>query len=75
PVIALAVIVENGGSGSGAAAPVARRLLDVYLGVQDPAANTPPPLSAQADGTVGGTTPLPSGRAPGVATDAASRGD
>jgi penicillin-binding protein 2 len=31
PVIALAIIVENGGSGSGTAAPIARRLLDVYL--------------------------------------------
>ncbi|UCC13625.1 MAG: penicillin-binding protein 2, partial [Gammaproteobacteria bacterium] len=31
PRIALAVIVENGGSGSGAAAPVARLVLDNYL--------------------------------------------
>lgn len=46
PVIALAVIVENGGSGSGAAAPVARRLLDVYLGAVDPTL-AHPPLSAE----------------------------
>jgi penicillin-binding protein 2 len=31
PVIALAVIVENGSSGSASAAPVARQLLDEYL--------------------------------------------
>ncbi len=31
PRIALAIIVENGGSGSSSAAPIARRLLDSYL--------------------------------------------
>ncbi len=31
PRIALAIIVENGGSGSGTAAPIARRLIDYYL--------------------------------------------
>lgn len=31
PQIALAVIIENGGSGSAAAAPLARKLLDEYL--------------------------------------------
>lgn len=31
PQIALAIIVENGGSGSGAAAPIARTLFDKYL--------------------------------------------
>ncbi|MDR2876857.1 MAG: penicillin-binding protein 2 [Chromatiales bacterium] len=31
PQIAIAIIVENGGSGSGTAAPVARRLIDHYL--------------------------------------------
>ncbi|MCL4316508.1 MAG: penicillin-binding protein 2, partial [Gammaproteobacteria bacterium] len=31
PRIAIAVIVENGGSGSGAAAPIARKLMDQYL--------------------------------------------
>ena len=31
PIIALAVIVENGGHGSAVAAPIARRLLDIYL--------------------------------------------
>ena len=32
PRIAVAVIVENGGSGSGTAAPIARKVLDAYLG-------------------------------------------
>ena len=43
PVIAIAVIVENGGSGSGAAAEVASRLLTAYL-----AGNAPPDLVAAA---------------------------
>ncbi len=43
PVIALAVIVENGGSGSGAAAAVAARVLDTYL-----ASHSPPDQMAQA---------------------------
>ena len=41
PVIALSVVVENGGSGSGAAAPIARRLFDHYLGVAAAAASAP----------------------------------
>jgi penicillin-binding protein 2 len=32
PRIAVAVIVENGGSGSGVAAPVARKVMESYLG-------------------------------------------
>lgn len=43
PVIALAVIVENGGSGSGAAAAVAARVLDTYL-----ASHSPPDQAAAA---------------------------
>jgi len=43
PVIALAVIVENGGSGSGAAAAVAARVLETYL-----ASHSPPDQMAQA---------------------------
>jgi penicillin-binding protein 2 len=31
PKIAVAVVVENGGSGSGVAAPVARKVMDYYL--------------------------------------------
>ena len=37
PQIALAVIVENGSSGSRVAAPIARRLMDTYLGYGDAA--------------------------------------
>lgn len=33
PEIAIAVVVENGGSGSGVAAPIARKLIDVYFGI------------------------------------------
>jgi penicillin-binding protein 2 len=36
PRIALAVIVENGGSGSGTAAPVARQVLDAWLTRTEP---------------------------------------
>ncbi len=37
PVIAVAVIVENGSSGSRVAAPIARKIMDTYLGVADDA--------------------------------------
>jgi penicillin-binding protein 2 len=36
PRIAIAVIVENGGSGSGVAAPIARKVMDAYLGEAAP---------------------------------------
>ena len=32
PAIAVAVVVENGGSGSSVAAPIARQVLDAFLG-------------------------------------------
>ena len=35
PEIAVAVVVENGGGGSLAAAPVARAILDAYFGIED----------------------------------------
>lgn len=38
PRIAVAVVVEQGGSGSGAAAPVARKIFDVWLGAAGEAA-------------------------------------
>ncbi len=41
PRIAVAIIVENGGSGSGTAAPIARRLFDHFLGA--PAVAEPAP--------------------------------
>jgi penicillin-binding protein 2 len=46
PRIALAVLVENGRSGSGTAAPVARKVMDAYL--IDPNAPPPVPKSAKA---------------------------
>jgi penicillin-binding protein 2 len=39
PRIAVAVIVENGSSGSRVAAPIARRIMDAYLGYGSDAAN------------------------------------
>ncbi len=41
PRIAVAVIVENGGSGSGTAAPIARKIMDFYL------VGPPPPEAAE----------------------------
>ncbi len=49
PRIAVAVIVENGGSGSSAAAPIARRVMDAWL-VRNAASferTAPPPQPAQ----------------------------
>lgn len=43
PRIAVAIIVENGGSGSGTAAPIARQLFDQYLGAPPPAPPEPAP--------------------------------
>jgi len=42
PTIAVAVLVENGGSGSGAAAPVARRILDQWIVGSPPADEVAP---------------------------------
>jgi penicillin-binding protein 2 len=47
PKIAIAVIVENGGSGSGAAAPVARKVSDFYLLGKD--ANAPEPIEQEPE--------------------------
>lgn len=47
PKIAVAVIVENGNSGSGAAAPVARKVLDAWLLGQT--ANAPTPVETPPD--------------------------
>lgn len=47
PKIAVAVIVENGGSGSSVAAPVARKVMDYYLLGVD--ANAPPPETTNAE--------------------------
>jgi penicillin-binding protein 2 len=41
PRIAVSVLVENGGFGASAAAPIARRVMDAYLVGSPPAATTP----------------------------------
>jgi penicillin-binding protein 2 len=46
PVIALAVIVENGGFGARAAAPIARQVFDYYLLGKTPAADKEPAKAA-----------------------------
>jgi penicillin-binding protein 2 len=52
PKIAVAVLVENGRSGSGTAAPIARRVMDAYLlrKFDDPAAPTPAAAAPPAGG-------------------------
>jgi penicillin-binding protein 2 len=52
PKIALALIVENGGWGSMAAAPIARQALDYYLLGKVP--NAPAPLKPEGDGEPSG---------------------
>lgn len=42
PQIALAIIVENGGSGGSVAGPIARKVMDYYLLGKSPAASEPP---------------------------------
>jgi penicillin-binding protein 2 len=52
PVIALAVIVENGGFGARAAAPISRTVLDYYLlGKLPPGLQEPTPEDEFNDGT------------------------
>ncbi len=50
PRIAVAVLVENGGFGASAAAPIARKVMDAYLLRPD---TPPPPDSAAAEGHAG----------------------
>jgi len=42
PQIALAIIVENGGSGGSVAGPIARKVMDYYLLGKSPATSEPP---------------------------------
>ncbi len=57
PKIAVAVIVENGGSGSGVAAPVARKVMDFYLLGKD--ANAPElPATETVEATNGRDTSM-----------------
>jgi penicillin-binding protein 2 len=44
PKIAIAVLVENGGFGASAAAPIARKIMDAYLLPRLPKAPTPPAI-------------------------------
>ena len=56
PSIAVAVLVENGGSGGGVAAPKAREVMDAWLLDENGDMNPPPPLEqAQAQGEESGT--------------------
>jgi penicillin-binding protein 2 len=48
PKIAVAVMVENGKSGSGTAAPIARKVIDAYLLPPVDAASTPVPATQDA---------------------------
>ena len=57
PKIAVAVIIENGGSGSSAAAPVARKVMDYYLLGKD--ANAPVPESPDSAVSDSESTPEP----------------
>ncbi len=49
PTIALAVLVENGGFGAAAAAPIARQVLDYYIAGIKPAGAAPEDPDAEAD--------------------------
>ena len=68
PKIAVAVVVENGRSGSGTAGPIARRVIDAYL---QPDSATPVATAAATSQTAGsspnGASP-PAGTPPGAAT-------
>jgi len=51
PQIAVAVIVENGGSGSGVAAPIARKIIDTYLSGLEVADEEPAEPTVAANNT------------------------
>ena len=67
PVIALAVLVENGGGGSSVAAPVARAVIDHYL-VKDPVAPPVRTLSRRLSGA-----PEPADLGPAASQQESSR--
>jgi penicillin-binding protein 2 len=52
PKIAIAVLVENGGFGAAAAAPIARKVLDAYLLGPEPAAEPKAPVGVPSHATV-----------------------
>ena len=65
PRIAVAVVVENGGSGSGAAAPLARLVIDTYLDDAPPPIAPGRTLRAASDGGAGPTLSAPLDPVPG----------
>ena len=68
PRIAVSVIVENGGSGSKAAAPVARAVIEAYLGgvpAAPPAPDEPPPDEPMLRAASGGVPGMAAHPAPG----------
>jgi penicillin-binding protein 2 len=73
PRIALALIVENGGWGAGAAAPIARRVLDYVLNGQYPSeADIAATKLGQSVAPIGTPRPAASVPLPGVTIDGAS---
>jgi len=69
PKIAIAVVVENGGSGSGAAAPVARKVADFYLTGKDanaPEVDEPAEQTSETLGSTSETTPEATNSTPDV---------
>ncbi len=73
PRIALALVVENGGWGAGAAAPIARRVLDYLLAGQYPSeADIAATRLGQSTAPVGPTRPIDSVPLPGVTVDGAA---
>jgi penicillin-binding protein 2 len=72
PRIAVAVVVENGRSGSGTAGPIARKVIDAYLqpdSVADPTTGTVASAAASAtpNGASGAVTSQPTGTPPNEA--------
>jgi penicillin-binding protein 2 len=52
PTIAVAVLVENGGFGASAAAPIARKVIDAYLLDTDPTGDPKRPLTIPSHATI-----------------------
>jgi penicillin-binding protein 2 len=59
PRIAVAVVVENGRSGSGTAGPIARRVIDAYLQPDSTATPATGEVASQPTGTASNTSTLP----------------
>lgn len=63
PEIVVVVIIEQGGSGSAGAAPVGRKILEAYFGIER---EEPKPKTASKPSGVAGNTPFPTGTVPPV---------